>query len=67
MLSAAANAPIQGSSVDTIKIAMAMHEVLLNYQTRLLLQVHNELVFEVLSNKWQELQLKIYSLMESAV
>jgi DNA polymerase-1 len=48
LLRAAANAPIQGSSADMIKIAMVrLHEVLQNYQARLLLQVHDKLVFEV--------------------
>lgn len=68
LLRAAANAPIQGSSADIIKIAMVkMHEVLQNYQARLLLQVHDELVFEVPPNEWEELQAKIPETMESAV
>jgi DNA polymerase-1 len=68
LLRAAANAPIQGSSADIIKIAMVrMHQVLLNYQARLLLQVHDELVFEVPPDEWEELQSQIRSTMESAV
>lgn len=68
LLRAAANAPIQGSSADIIKIAMVnMHEVLQNYQARLLLQVHDELIFEVPPSEWEELQPKIKSTMESAV
>ena len=68
LLRAAANAPIQGSSADIIKIAMVrLHEILQNYQARLLLQVHDELVFEVPPEEWEELQPQIKSLMESAV
>lgn len=68
LLRAAANAPIQGSSADIIKIAMVnLHEILQNYQTRLLLQVHDELVFEVPPSEWEELQPKIKSAMENAV
>ncbi|HEY9710133.1 MAG TPA: DNA polymerase, partial [Oculatellaceae cyanobacterium] len=68
LLRAAANAPIQGSSADIIKIAMVrMHELLQNYQARLLLQVHDELVFEVPPEEWEELQPKIRETMESAV
>jgi DNA polymerase-1 len=68
LLRAAANAPIQGSSADIIKIAMVkMHEVLQSYQSRLLLQVHDELVFEVLPSEWSELQIQIKSVMENAV
>ncbi len=68
LLRAAANAPIQGSSADIIKIAMArLHELLPSYQAHLLLQVHDELVFEVPPDEWQELQPQIRSLMESAV
>lgn len=68
MLRAAANAPIQGSSADIIKIAMAkLHDLLQNYQARLLLQVHDELVFEMPREEWQELEGKIKHTMESAV
>ena len=68
LLRSAANAPIQGSSADIIKIAMVqLHEVLKNYQARLLLQVHDELVFEVPPHDWEELQPQIKSMMENAV
>jgi len=70
LLRAAANAPIQGSSADIIKIAMAnVHKLLQEYQekARLLLQVHDELVFEVRPDVWEELQPKIRETMESAV
>ena len=68
LLRSAANAPIQGSSADIIKIAMVqLHEVLKNYQARLLLQVHDELVFEVPPQEWSELQPQIKSVMENAV
>jgi DNA polymerase-1 len=46
----AANSPIQGSAADLIKIAMIrIHQRLATegLQTRMLLQVHDELVFEV--------------------
>jgi DNA polymerase I len=68
LLRSAANAPIQGSSADIIKIAMVrLHEILQNYQARLLLQVHDELVFEVPPSEWEELQPQIKSVMENAV
>ena len=68
LLRAAANAPIQGSSADIIKIAMVkLHQILQGYQARLLLQVHDELVFEVPPDEWEELQSKIKSTMENAV
>ena len=46
----AANSPIQGSAADLIKIAMIrIHRRLRNerHSARMLLQVHDELVFEV--------------------
>ena len=68
LLRAAANAPIQGSSADIIKIAMIrLHELLKNYQANLLLQVHDELIFEVPPEEWEALEPKITSAMESAV
>ncbi|MEJ1936426.1 DNA polymerase, partial [Nostoc sp. NIES-2111] len=68
LLRAAANAPIQGSSADIIKIAMVqIQQVLKKYQARLLLQVHDELVFEVPPHEWEELQPQIKSVMEGAV
>ncbi|QIR37896.1 DNA polymerase I [Tolypothrix sp. PCC 7910] len=68
LLRSAANAPIQGSSADIIKIAMVkLHEILSKYQARLLLQVHDELVFEVPPQEWEELQPQIKSAMEEAV
>ena len=68
LLRAAANAPIQGSSADIIKIAMIrLHKILKDYQARLLLQVHDELVFEIPPEEWEDLEPKIRSTMESAV
>ena len=68
LLRASANAPIQGSSADIIKIAMVqIHEVLKGRRANLLLQVHDELVFEVHPDDWAELQPLIKSTMESAV
>ncbi|NJK56289.1 MAG: DNA polymerase I [Pleurocapsa sp. SU_5_0] len=67
-LRAAANAPIQGSSADIIKIAMIkLQDILQDYQARLLLQVHDELVLEVPPEEWQQLQPIIKSTMEDAV
>jgi len=68
LLRSAANAPIQGSSADIIKIAsIRIHELLQNYQARLLLQVHDELIFEVPPQELEELQIKIKSVMENAM
>ncbi|MDJ0899009.1 MAG: DNA polymerase I [Xenococcus sp. MO_188.B8] len=68
LLRAAANSTIQGSSADIIKIAMVkIHQILQDYQAKLLLQVHDELVFEVPQNELSELQAKIKYTMEQAV
>jgi DNA polymerase I len=67
-LRAAANAPIQGSSADIIKLAMIQVEQLLeNYQAKMLLQVHDELVLEIPLDEWQELQPKIQTTMQNAI
>ncbi|PSB06461.1 DNA polymerase I, partial [filamentous cyanobacterium Phorm 46] len=67
-LRAAANAPIQGSSADIIKLAMIeVQKILQNYQARMLLQVHDELIFEVPPDEWEELQPKIRTAMQDAL
>ncbi len=66
-LRAAANAPIQGSSADIIKVAMIrLHNLLKGYEANMLLQVHDELIFEVPPDEWEELKPLIESTMESA-
>ena len=68
LLRSAANAPIQGSSADIIKVAMIkMHNVLQDYKARLLLQVHDELVLELPPNEWEELKIRIKLVMENAI
>ena len=67
-LRAAANAPIQGSSADIIKLAMiAINRLLQPYQAKMLLQVHDELVLEIPQDEWAELQPKIKATMEGAI
>jgi DNA polymerase I len=67
-LRAAANAPIQGSSADIIKLAMIGIDKLLEpYQAKMLLQVHDELVLEIPPDEWDELQPKIKATMEGAI
>jgi DNA polymerase I len=68
ILRGAANAPIQGSCADIIKVAMIqLHQILENYRAKLLLQVHDELILEMPSEEWQELQNKIEQTMTNAV
>ncbi len=65
----AVNAPIQGSAADIIKIAMIhIHKFLLegNYKTKMLLQVHDELVFDMHNDEAEILKPIIKQKMESA-
>ena len=65
----AVNAPIQGSAADIIKIAMInIHKKLRegNYKTRMLLQVHDELVFDAYKAELEEVQVMIKTEMENA-
>jgi len=68
----AINAPIQGTQADIIKLAMvrAHEELRKNHKkndARLLLQVHDELVYEVREEKAKELVEEIRGIMESIV
>jgi len=65
----AVNAPIQGSAADIIKIAMInIHKKLKGgkYKTKMLLQVHDELVFDVYNEELEEMQKMIKEEMENA-
>lgn len=66
----AVNAPIQGSAADIIKLAMigvhgAMEEK--QMKSKMLLQVHDELVFDVHESEVEDLQKLVKDEMESAV
>lgn len=64
----AINAPIQGTSADIMKIAMIhIHQLLKHYRSRLLLQVHDELVLEIYPPEAEELEPQIKQMMESAI
>ncbi|WP_218081437.1 DNA polymerase I [Anthocerotibacter panamensis] len=63
----AMNAPIQGTAADIIKQSMiTLHRTLANYQTHMVLQVHDELVFEVPTDEWPLVEPVIRSAMEGA-
>ncbi|MDC7996457.1 DNA polymerase I [Gilvibacter sediminis] len=65
----AVNAPIQGSAADIIKIAMInIHKKLEadNYKTKMLLQVHDELVFDVYKPELEKVSAMIRTEMEAA-
>jgi DNA polymerase I len=66
----AVNAPIQGSAADIIKIAMInIHKRLIaeNWKSKMLLQVHDELVFDVHNSELEKIQPMIKQEMEQAV
>src|SRR5450830_45666 len=65
----AANSPIQGSAADLIKIAMIRIDKALRAQSlesKMLLQVHDELVFEVLPDEMNQVQELVKYEMEHA-
>ena len=63
----AVNAPIQGSAADIIKIAMLrIHKKLDRFSSKMLLQVHDELVFDAKKSELDELKAMIKNEMEQA-
>lgn len=67
---AALNAPIQGSAADLIKIAMIKVDEFLNqngYKTKMVLQIHDELIFAVPNDELEIMEKEIKNIMESAV
>ncbi|MDG1729343.1 MAG: DNA polymerase I [Algibacter sp.] len=65
----AVNAPIQGSAADIIKVAMINIYNKLeagNYKTKMLLQVHDELVFDVYKPELETIKTLVKTEMESA-
>ncbi|MDH1800315.1 DNA polymerase I [Acinetobacter johnsonii] len=65
---AAINAPLQGSAADIIKMAMiAVDQMLPKDQAKMLLQVHDELVFEVDESIADELASKLADVMQSVL
>ncbi len=64
---AATNAPVQGSAADIIKIAMIrIHQALADTGAHMLLQVHDELVFEAPEDRADEIRSTVRDLMEGA-
>ena len=67
---AAINAPMQGTAADIIKKAMLLVDEWIEKEgdgrVKLLMQVHDELVFEVKEEALSEIESKVQELMESA-
>jgi len=65
----ALNAPIQGSAADIIKVAMIRIDAALRdagLKSRMLLQVHDELIFEVCSDELETLKALVRTEMDGA-
>jgi len=66
----AINAPIQGSAADIIKIAMVKIDERLksdNYKSKMILQVHDELIFEAETSELDKLREMVLAEMSGAV
>ena len=64
----ALNTPIQGTAADILKLAMIkIHKLLKekNYKTKMLLQVHDELIFDVPNDELEEIKLLVQDTMEN--
>jgi DNA polymerase-1 len=65
----AINAPLQGSAADIIKLAMIrIHDAFRaeNLQSKMILQVHDELVFDVLKTEMEQVKEIVRREMEGA-
>jgi DNA polymerase-1 len=63
----AINTPIQGSAADIIKIAMVrIFDLLQGFRSRMVLQVHDELVFEAAEDEIEQLSAMVRQEMEHA-
>lgn len=66
----AMNTPIQGTAADIIKIAMVNIARIIkeeNLKSRLLLQVHDELIFEVPHDELEQMKIIVKETMEGAI
>lgn len=66
----AINAPIQGSAADLIKVAMIRIQAAMkknNMKSKMLLQVHDELVFDVHKDEKESLKTLVEDLMSNAI
>lgn len=66
----AINTPIQGTAADMIKIAMInIHKAMKdqNLKSKMILQVHDELVFDVYKPELEELKTMVEKLMKNAI
>ena len=66
----AINSPIQGTAADMIKLAMIKVDAALrakNFKSKMLLQVHDELVFDVLKEELESIKPVILNSMQTAM
>lgn len=66
----AINSPIQGTAADIIKLAMINIQRILQerkLQTKMILQVHDELIFDVVPEELEEIKVLVQEQMEGAV
>ena len=66
----AINTPVQGSAADMIKVAMInIHNTFKerNFKSKMILQVHDELVFDVLKSELEEVKVVVEDLMKNAM
>lgn len=65
---AAINSPIQGTAADMIKLAMVrIHELMQGHKSKMILQVHDELLFDLHQDEKDELPPLIMEAMETAI